>query len=269
MLRDLTPPTTLPVTALSASSVELFVRCPEKWRRRYIDHSYEPTSYHAVLGKSVHDAECQSDFEQIATGERLDTERVQDEFSDSFDLGQEQVEDWEQTSPGQIKDKGVAAIEAYDRDVAPYLDPVEGEREVRIHLDGVEWTYMGYVDVENADGTVVDRKVTGGSGYSQAQADGDLSATGYLLARRAEGNPAESFAFHSLRHGLVVPKAETVTTTRTDLQMTAFESRLYRVASEIAWRVQTGNWDYAAPGTWWCSEKWCGYFHDCLGGGLR
>src|SRR3954451_24301336 len=46
-------PRTLPARHLSASSMGLFWRCPERWRRRYVLREPEPSSGAQVLGSSV------------------------------------------------------------------------------------------------------------------------------------------------------------------------------------------------------------------------
>lgn len=262
-------PTSLPVANLSLSSVNLFLRCPDKWRRRYIDNEYEgPATPAMVLGSAVGAAEGAAYQTQIDTGQRPTSELVQDAFADEWLERTEREEiAWGADKPGLLKDTGVAAVKAYDLHIAPGVTPLYVEREFRLGFEGVDWGLAGFFDVEDDDETVRDLKVRGRK-MTAVDADTDLQPTAYLLARRAEGRPASGFVFDTMVK-TKTPYAEIVSTDRTDAQLDAFTHRLYGVAAEISWRVETGNWAYSAPGNFLCSERMCGYWHRCPGGGLR
>jgi hypothetical protein len=259
-------PRRLPVRTLSATSIACYLRCPELWRRRYIEHEYEPTNGAMVLGAAVHAAEAQADSLQIETGERPGGELTQDAFADEWeDRTERQEVAYGNETKGALKDAGVGVLRAYDRDIAPHLQPVSSEREFRLTLPGVDWGFVGYIDLEEASGAIVDRKVVKRR-KSQAEADSELQVAPYLLTRQAEGNPASRLEFHTMVHG-AKPYAEVVPTTRTERQLDAFVERLYRIAAEVAWRLDTGNWAGAPPGSWWCSERFCAHWHRCPMGG--
>lgn len=261
-------PTRLPVDALSVSSVSLFARCPEHWRRRYLERMYEAPSGAMLLGSAVGAAEAQADHQQMESGERPSSDFTLDVFSDEFEerTGREEV-DWGTSKPGDVKDAGIRVVQAYDEQVAPHVQPVAVEREFNLSFDGVEWGFRGFIDLEEADGAVVDRKVKGKK-LTPADASVDLQASAYLMARRAEGNPAPVFRFHDCVK-TKTPYAEVLPTTRTDAQLDAFIDRLFRVAAEMNWRITNEVWGYAPPGSWWCSERMCGHWRNCAGGGLR
>lgn len=261
-------PARLPVDYLSMSSVQLYLRCPLKWKRRYLDREYEPPAGAMILGSAVHAAEGHADQLVVDGQPRPGTPDVLDLFAAEFDERAEREEvDWGGEKPGEVKDSGVRAVEAYEHTVVPHIRPVSVEREFYLHMDGVEWGVKGYLDLEEQDGAVVDRKVRK-SKLSPAAAGQELAATGYLLARRAEGNPAPALRYHTLVK-TKAPYAEVVPTVRTDVQLDALVDRLYQVAAEIVWRCETDNWSGAAPGSWWCSESMCGFWHSCPMGGVR
>ena len=262
------PPTSLPVEKLSVSSLNLLARCPERWHRRYILREYEPPNGKMLLGSSVGAAEGQHYSQVIDTGEGFTLEQVQDEFSAEWDdrIGREDV-DWGDDKPGDLKDSGVAALDAYHTQVAPLIIPVSVEREFNLTWPGVDWGLTGFLDLEEQDGTVADLKVRGKK-LMRADADTDLQASSYLYARRAEGNPAPRFDFHTMVR-TKRPYAEVVTTERTDRQLDAFADRVFLAASEIHWRASNDAWSGAAPGAWWCSDKFCGYWASCPFGGAR
>lgn len=262
------PPVRLPVERLSVSSMNLLAKCPERWRRRYVEREYEPASGKMILGSSVGAAESQHYATVVETGEGLSLEAVQDEFSSEWDdrTGREDV-DWGDDNPGELKDSGIAVIDSYHSLIAPLIVPVSVEREFTLTWPGVEWGLTGFLDLEEDDGTVADLKVRGQK-LRQPDADSDLQPASYLYARRAEGNPAPRFDFHTMVR-TKRPYAEVVTTGRTDRQLDAFADRVFLAASEIEWRAENEAWSGAAPGAWWCSERFCGYFSSCRFGGLR
>lgn len=268
MTATLEIPRTLPVEHLSASSIGTYMKCPLRWKRRYVDREYESPSGALILGSAVHAAEGQADSIQIETGERPESTVVQDAFSDEWeDRSQREEVNWGHDKPGGLKDTGIKAITAYDRDIAPAIKPVSVEREIRLQLADVDWGFQGFLDLEEADGAIVDRKVRG-TKMSPAVANTELAVAPYMLARRAEGNPASIFRFHTFVK-VKQPYVEIVPTTRTDRQLDAFVDRLYGIAAEIAWRMETGVWAGAVPGSWYCGERFCGFWDSCGMGGAR
>lgn len=262
------PPAELPVDRLSVTSLSMLARCPEKWHRRYILREYEPVNGKMLLGSAVGASEGQHYSRVIETGEGLSLEAVVDEFVAEWEdrIGREEV-DWGEDKPGELKDSGVAAITAYHTTVAPLVVPASVEREFNLTWPGLDWSFTGFLDLEEADGTVADLKVRGKK-LLRAEADVDLQPASYLYARRAEGNPAPRFDFHTMVR-TKRPYAEVVSTGRTDRQLDAFADRVFLAASEIHWRASNDAWSGAAPGSWWCGEKFCGYWPTCPFGGAR
>jgi hypothetical protein len=237
------------------------MRCPEKWRRRYIENLYEPAGGALIVGSAVGAAEGASYQEKIETHVDWEEDHLLDTYSDQFALKAETTEvRWDQP-PGTYKDSGAEALRRYHKTVAPHVRPVTVERKFSLELPDVDWRFNGYIDLEEENGSVVDLKVKS-QRYKVEDADRDMQPTAYLLARRAEGNPAPRFEFHTMVR-VKQPYAEVIPTTRTDLQMNQFVDRLYSVATEMAWRLENDIWAGAAPGSWVCTPKWCAHFDDC------
>lgn len=262
------PPNKLPVD-LSVSSLSLLWKCPEKWRRRYIALEYEPPSGAMIAGSALGAAEGQNFQQKIETETDLPPEDILDLYSDEFDLRVEQEEDvvWGEKKPGNVKDAGADALAVYHDIIVPKVKPISVERKFEIGWDGLDWTFRGYIDVEDASGDLIDLKLKGKK-LSEADAHADPQPTGYLLARAYEGTPADNFIFHVAQTGRT-PSAYPVPTTRTDRQLDAFVQRIFAGAAEIHWRMENDVWDGAPPGAWWCGERYCGFWSSCPHGGLR
>jgi PD-(D/E)XK nuclease superfamily len=263
------PPSRLPVDHLSVSSLSLLARCPQAWFRRYILNEYEPPAGRMLLGSAVHAAEAQHYGRQLEDGIGLTVDEVADEFSDEWDerIDRAPEVEWGGDRPGELKDSGVLTLRAYHSTIAPDVTPVAVERKFELAWPGVDWTLLGFLDLETDDGAVNDYKVIG----RKMPEDEPLSAlqpSAYLYARRAEGDPATEFRFHNMVR-TKQPYAQVVPAHRTDRQLDAFCDRVFMAASEIAWRLDHDVWSYAPPGSWWCSKRSCPHYAQCPGGGLR
>jgi len=254
----------LPVSRLSVSSIGTLRKCPEKWRRKYICHDYEPSNGKMLLGKAFGAAEAQSDHEWIESGEPLGTPDVLDAYSDEFELAAAEDVDWQGEQPARMKDSGAAALRIYHVLSAELPAPTEAEREISMTVEDVP--FVSYLDVEREDGSVEDRKLIGRK-MSQDAADSDLQASGYLAGRRAEGNPATRFVFDTAVR-VKQPYSERVETTRTDEQLDHFLLSILGAAEEIEWRTETENWSFAPHGAFWCGKGQCGFWDSCPAGGL-
>lgn len=263
------PPAVLPgVGSLSLSSFNLAKKCPLKWKRRYLDGEYEPPTGKMLLGSAVGAAEAVNFQEKITSQQDLPLDDVLDCFSDEWGerIDREEV-DWQDDKPGDLKDSGAAALKAYHETIAPTVQPVSVERPFVLRFPDVDWTFKGFLDLEDADGSVCDLKVKAKK-LSPADAASDPQPTSYLLARRTEGKPAAEFRYHTMVR-TKTPYAEVVVAQRTDAQLNAFVHRIYAVAAELAWRAEYDIWEGAVPGAWWCSEKSCGYWASCPMGGAK
>ena len=260
-------PVRLPVDHLSNSSLWLYIHCPEKWRRKYIEREYETPTGKMIAGSCTGAAE-RINFEQkIASGADLAEADVLDAFADEWQARASDASiDWEGERAANVRDSAHAALATYHRLVAPGVKPVSTERPFTVRFEGVEWTFDGYMDLEEQDGAVGDTKCSGRA-KTKADADADLQPSSYLVAKRAEGAPAAEFRFHMMVR-LKTPKAYVLPTQRTDAQLDAHIRRIFGVATEIAWRAEHDVWSGAVPGTWWCSPK-CGFWESCPMGGLR
>jgi len=273
MLAEIELPRVLPVNQLSLSSINLLRRCPERWRRRYIEREYERPSGSMLVGSAAGAAEATNFQLKVTSGVDLDTSDLLDAYADEWHERTDRDDiDWGADDPDHVRASGQAALTVYHQAIAPLVQPVSVEREFRLRFADCDWSFTGFIDVEEADGHVDDLKVKGKK-LSQSDADSDPQPTAYLLARREEaraghGEPAAGFRFHTMIR-TKSPQALVVPTERTDAQLDAYLHRIYSAAAEIAWRAEYDVWDGAAPGGWWCSEKMCGYWASCPLGGAR
>jgi hypothetical protein len=254
------PPDSLPVEYLSVSSLNLFIRCPMAWKRRYVDKLLQPPSGKMVLGSAAGAALAQHYGAQIETGVGLSTEALLDEFSGGWDgrCGREEVI-WGADTAGALKDSGAAALALYHATIAPGVIPSTVEREFQMTWPDAPFALTGFIDLETVDGAVVDFKL-GASRLSADKAAAELQPTVYLAARRAEGNPATMFQYHAMARTRK-PTAEIVAAPRSERQLDLLTQRVFSIARAMQWRWLHDCWAGAGPDVAWmcrsCSAPGC------------
>jgi RecB family exonuclease len=253
---------------LSVSSLALFWRCPERWRRRYLERQREPQNGPMLVGKAV-GAAITAHFAARIAGEALSIREADDLCAAEFDerVGQP-LTDFGRDDPDDLREQSREALNAYLEDLAPSVRPVSVERRFELRFDGAEWSIVGYLDIEDESGDTIDVKI-GAKHVSEARATSDPQPTVYGLARRVEGRRDGRFVFHSVRRGpmrsgarcLVVP-AE-----RAPAQLDAMERRIAQTARQVARSAESGDWPLSTPDGWWCAPGQCKFWSGCPGGG--
>lgn len=253
------PPASLPVDHLSVSSLNLYRRCPEAFKRKYIDHEPEQPNGKMLVGGAAGAALNQHFGYVIERGYGLSTADVLDEYASEWAgrTGREEVQ-WGSDTAGALKDSGAEALRLYHTLIAPKVVPVSVEREFELSWPGAPFVLTGYLDLETADNAICDYKMTG-QRWSQDKADAELQPTVYLAGRRAEGNPASGFQYHTLVRTRK-PSAEIVPTERSERQLDLLTNRVFAIARSIEWRWLNDCWDGAGPDVAWLCRS-CSY--DC------
>jgi PD-(D/E)XK nuclease superfamily protein len=258
-----------PLQHLSVSSINQLLRCPEQFRRHRIKGEPRRISCAMHLGGSVDDA-ISSHYRALLDGAPLSAEEVLDRYRQAWSdrLEREEIA-WGDDREPELLDTGAACVAVYLSELAiPRPVAVQRRLEHRIAPD-LHWTVVGYLDLEGADGDVIDVKVKQAH-VQPGRADHDLQATGYLAFREAEGDPARRFVFHSLNRKPAQPGARAIPTERDQRQLAGFWLRVAIAARQLAaYHNRFGPdepWPFAAPDHWCCSADFCEFYERCPGG---
>lgn len=261
-----------PLEHLSATSLSCFWQCPEAFRRRYLLGERGPVSAEMLRGRVV-DTAVSAYYRAVLDDGRPPAPSDSDEQLDrdwrqELDAPRDEI-DWGDWQPATLKDSAAAALRAYLAQIAPTVQPVAVQRrfELRLHAK-LEWSIVGYIDLEDAAGDVIDLKVKR-SHLTQAAADSHPQASLYLLERALTGAPRRRFVFHS-----VCPTArEPVRAVATARSRAQLQAHLVRVASTARaidalhrHLGQEAPWPLADPASWKCSPRYCPHFAGCQGG---
>lgn len=137
-----------PVEHLSASSINLFLRCPRQWQRRYVLQEEDETVSEALIsGSAVH----------LALSRVLKGESPGDYWGDVMaEEARTIVFKNEEAARGQAE----AWIYHYYEQIGKYLNVEETEKEIQIEVPGVPIPVVGFVDIVTPE-RIIDVKTTG------------------------------------------------------------------------------------------------------------
>jgi hypothetical protein len=119
---------------LSPSSLKMYMRCREQYRRRYVLGEKERPGAALVWGNAHNFALVETNFAQkIETGTDMSVADVELAFAEGFDQsvekdGGEAEVQWGDNKPGELKDKGVLLASHYHKTVSPTVTPIAVER---------------------------------------------------------------------------------------------------------------------------------------------
>jgi hypothetical protein len=146
---------------ISASQLNMFRRCPEQFRRRYVLGEKVPPGPALVQGRADHEAVEANFVQKINSHEDLPTGEVQARFAQAFDttldeFGGPAELDWNEDDPvtgadakkkaAVLLDDGVRLVTAYHEQVSPLVQPLRVEDKFEVQLGGLPIPVKGAID---------------------------------------------------------------------------------------------------------------------------
>ena len=288
----------------SNSSLFTLQQCGERFRRRYVEKDWRPSGIKAKRGTAVHKVAGESHMRQFRAkeaGKPLEeylvavpsVEEAKDIAAESFNRAvmegvaytDDEKAEGEDKVRGAEKDVAVAMAEQYVGAVAPRIDPIGVERRVVIKPEGTDIEIVGVVDLiseerelgtwdpENGPVIVADRAMrrrvevvndlkTADRQPQEGAVERSQQLALYALIRTAEtGKPPDKLRLRTMvrtRTGKVSTVEQTGERSQSDLEAVA-----QRLNAAIE-TVRRGVFVPANPDSWWCSEKYCEYWGDCV-----
>jgi hypothetical protein len=180
------------------------------------------------------------------------------ELAGGYSLSREEVSIGTDKVLGTAKDEVARLAALHAREVAPDYQPVAVEETVRIELPNATHDMLGVLDLRDDQDRIIDFK-TAGKKKNQADADNNQQLTVYAAGYHIQrGKPPAA-----LRLDFAVktktPYRHILETTRSPRDYQVLVNRINAMLAAI----KSGNFPPAAPGTWWCSTKFCGYARQC------
>jgi len=133
------------------------------------------------------------------------------------------------------------------------------EKEFCLTFEDADFEFRGFIDLITEEEVLIDHK-TSGKSMSESLLGQDLQLSAYALAfDMLFGHPPKEVGFDVLVR-TKTPKSQRLRTIKTEEDFNLFLSNLSIVADSIR------KWVFlpAPPGSWVCSDGFCGYFELCM-----
>lgn len=247
---------------LSVSQLEMFAKCPESWRRRYLEKEIIPPRLAMLKGSAVHAGAEFNMKQKIESGVDLPPDEIIDASvnafeekikRDSYTLGDGESK----ANVSDYKELVVTLAEAHAAEQAPNYQPVEVERKFTIELPSISHDLVGVIDLVDDKGTVVDFK-TAGKSMPADEAEKSIQLGVYAAQQDSDvvNVRLDVLVEPTARRGVVRQVIDSVRD-KTELPIIA------RRVSVVSKTIDAGLFPPAPVGSWWCSEGWCGYWSSC------
>ncbi len=250
----------------SQTQLELYAKCPEAFRRRYIEGEKIPPGFALLKGSGYHGGVEVNMSQKIDSHRDLPVGDIVDASVAAFEARQvdgvsltdEEASRGLRVVQSEVIDDlcDVATVHAVKQ--APDYQPIMVERKVRIELPGTH-DLLAVIDLGDDQDRVVDFK-SSGKRKSQADADASVQLTVYAAAYQVEtGRDAQELRLDTIVQTKTKTSREVVETRRGPRDFNALADRINVIRSAI----EAGNFPPASGLGWWCSSKWCGYYRTC------
>lgn len=268
---------------LSASSISMFMRCPEQFRQRYVLGLKEAPGAALVLGRGFHFAQEFNFRHKLQSGEDASVANVQEAYHHGWDMelekfgGVSEIK-WDSEKPDTLREKGEKLAVQYRVAVAPPLQPIAVEQEFSVVLRDVPVPVIGFIDLRarrEIESSVLEAATVAGRpatiDYKTAKSvQRALKPEWLLQARLYQSVTRERVEYHVATKTkdpkIVTPAdAEQLAIEPSDTAIRLTSTLVARVARQIAWHYAEFGPDVAWPGAithpWACG--FCGFRPSC------
>ena len=261
---------------LSTSSCNMYCRCGESWRRRYVEGDKSPPVMAIMKGKSVHAAIALNMSQKIRTHEDMvksdvvdkAVSELTDECKQSFELSEseQRIGKDETINQAEISVRGL--VDAHMDVQAPNYQPEKVETGFRIELDACSHDFVGYKDMVghvsdraiefNGERVIVDWKT------SKRRPQKGTEHESIQLTAYAADELTDADDNIMVRIDTLVDRPKTYpNVVQTSWRDASDVRALAHRVNTISVAIDANIFPPALPGSWWCSKNWCGYWDTC------
>jgi hypothetical protein len=241
-------------------------RCPEQFRRRWIEGEIIPPGIAARKGSAAHKAAEINHRQKIKTKTDLPlgdlTDAARDEYvklvkDQGIFIPREEVSAKCRLLADGL-DSAVRLTETYHREMAPRVKPLYVEEILFLDV-GLSLPLRGILDLVTEDFAMEDIK-TSSKAKSQSEVDASLQLTFYsgLFAGNNEGKWPSICRINNL----IDNSKSYLKTFETRRDEKDFKALIIRIEFMLA-QIKTGLFPPCEPTSWACNEKWCGFALTC------
>jgi hypothetical protein len=272
------------VEHISASSLKTFVRCPERYRRRYLLGEKQPPAAAHLWGRADHGA-IEHNFEQkVESHADLSLAEIQERFAHLLDTEVEESGGlnellWKPDERSRkkaviadVKDRGVEGVTQYHKHVSPTVQPIVVEESFVIPPErlGTPVEIHGRIDVVAAESAIdelperiVDRKTTAKKA-SKISPEWSVQGGIYQMHRWV---PHEWQVTVKTQKPYVQVGDDHLTIKASPFRKKWIERYVQSLVKQLAWcYVEFGAeqpWPGALMHDWACAPAYCGFRSTC------
>lgn len=245
----------------SISEIKTALQCGAQHHFRYTLRLRKPTPV-ALLRGSAYDAGLRALYEGRIAGEERTLEDAQAAADAYLDRAVTEEEiDWGDADPNQVLDETRAqvrtAVQLYYEQVWPEIRPAAYQDRFEIEFEGVDWTFLGYMDLVTESGEVWDDKLYSRT-PNQQDVDQDLQLTAYALGfQQKYGRLPERLGIQAVVL-TKTPKVVRIPTQRTQEDIDWFLGLLGQTVQMLESGLVVPR-----PGGWYCGPTACPYWAEC------
>jgi putative RecB family exonuclease len=149
----------LPREYISYSQIRLYQTCPKKYYYTYIEKIPTPIKDKIFLGIVFHSL-VEYFFKEKISGQTPQQKKMVELFKEKFDTRQNEQEITWDDSPGKNRNRGIAFVKYFLRQVAPAVEPLMVEKELWADLPGIDVPLKGVIDLVETDFSITEFKTT-------------------------------------------------------------------------------------------------------------
>jgi hypothetical protein len=249
------------------------LRCGEQFRRRYIEDERVPPGVALGRGRSVHKSNELNMRQKVASARDLPESDLldctRDEYVSTFKNEGVFLTKTELPQKKQLLNAGLnealRATRIYRKSVAPDIQPIEVERKFNIDI-GLDLPLLGYMDIESK--AVINDLKTTARKKGPNSINEEIQPDFYSLVRLKETGEKVTFRFNYLitrKSGNDEAQAQSKISSQRDF------AALIAKMKNFCEFLKAGVFMPANPMSWWCDERYCGYWSTCryVGNGKR
>jgi hypothetical protein len=260
-----TQPTSKP--HISATQLEMFWRCPEQYRRRYIEGERLPPGVALLVGSGMHIGAQVNFAQKIETHKDLLSAHIVQAAihgfenrvaGDGFLLSEEEASRGAKVVLGEAKDLTAKLAGAHAEHQAPDYQPVAVEHTTRIVFPNASHDLLGVTDLRDDQDRVTDFK-TAKSKPPADDAERSTQLTIYAAAFQIENARPPSEVRLDVITKTKTPGRHVLVSHRDRSDFAVLANRVNVTLAAI----KAGVFPPASPGNWACSAKWCGFALTC------
>lgn len=172
-----------PLRSLSPSSIRTYERCHYMYHLRYTERIRVPSTTAQLLGRAVHTV-FEAYYKAKRDGKSLDSEAAFDVLDDALDATLHELDEEGRSELEDLRELGYDLVEYYLEEIAPLIRPHLIEERFSFNVLGVDIPIVGYVDLVDQEGTVIDHK-TASSPFPADYLPNDIQLLTYSLGYNA------------------------------------------------------------------------------------